>query len=134
MLTESNADAYDSRLYSTSPPQKSTNDSNSKRSQIYIPRSIIGPKVINAVIHIKNLLQLKGIYEEEIQEIILEEHETIRQQTILDQVSKGQTGVNKEFPLIFIHNIPIGVSCLRESIILSFSAFRITRRRKIYTL
>lgn len=70
---------------------------------IYVNKNFIGPKLINTMIHIKNLLQLKGIYEEDIEEIILQENDY----NLINKIML-ETNVT-DFPIIYILNQPVGV-------------------------
>jgi len=93
-------------------------NSQKSRAQIYLKRENIGPKLINSIVYAKNLLQLKGIFENEIEEIVLEENEDAQANQILEQI--GGISSRKDFPVIFINEIPIGtIGDLEESIISS---------------
>jgi len=86
------------------------------RAQIYLKRNTISPKIINSIIYTKNLLQLKGISEEEIEEIVLEDDQEVQAHQILEQI--GGIQKKKDFPVIYILNTPIGtVSDLEEWVI-----------------
>jgi hypothetical protein len=69
---------------------------------LYLKKVAIGPKVINTIVHIKNLLQLKGIFEDEIEEILLQDGDE-RLAGVIEKAGKD------EFPLIFVQDVCIGV-------------------------
>ncbi len=69
---------------------------------LYLRKTSIGPKIINTIVHIKNLLQLKGIFEDEIEEVLLTDGERMR------AVMEKNNGKD-EFPVIFIQDTCIGV-------------------------
>lgn len=90
----------DNTLLGVSPPQKSLTN---PCATLYLKRTSVGPKLINTIVHIKNLLQLKGIDEEEIEEIFLQEDE----QRLKDVLEKANG--KEEFPIIFVSDVYIGV-------------------------
>jgi glutaredoxin len=94
--------------FGVSPKQKSALNS---IAILYLKKTTIGPKVISTIVHIKNLLQLKGIFEDEIEEILLTEEDP-RIQTIFEKTGKD------EFPVIFIQEVCIGtVSDLEDWVV-----------------
>ncbi len=90
----------DNTLFGASPPQKSLTN---PCATLYLKRTSVGPKLINTIVHIKNLLQLKGIDEEEIEEIFLQEDEQ-RYKDVLEKANGKE-----EFPIIFVSDVYIGV-------------------------
>jgi len=87
-------------------------------AQIFFFRDSIGPKLINSIVYVKNLLQLKGIGEEDIEEVVLESEFDIQAHLILDRI-KGV--VKKDFPIISVNNCLMGTIATLEEWIYSSS-------------
>jgi len=81
-----------------SPKEKSIQNA---IATLYLKKTTIGPKIINTIVHIKNLLQLKGIFEDEIEEVLLSDGEKMK---AMVEKNDGKD----EFPIVFIQDVCIG--------------------------
>jgi hypothetical protein len=89
---------------STSPPRKIFNEEKQIRIKLFVRKGFIGPKLINTLIHVKNLLNLKGIFEGEIQEILLDNDHTKDPVDLKEITERLEFSKGPKFPIIFIRS------------------------------
>jgi glutaredoxin len=96
-------------LLANSPPSKSGFfEGKFVKARLYLKGGAIGPKVINTVVHIKNLLQLKGINEEDVEEIVIDQNDEEKLRQIQEQANAT------ELPIVFVHDVAVGVITLKS--------------------
>mmetsp|Transcript_25638 Transcript_25638/g.36010 ORF Transcript_25638/g.36010 Transcript_25638/m.36010 type:complete len:302 (-) Transcript_25638:130-1035(-) len=105
--------------FSTSPPEKNWFGTQQPEAQLYLLKNTIGPRVINSIIHTKNLLNVKGIREHDIQEILIDEDpEEWKFKRVPEEVTNFLTKHQSSSPIIVVHNVFIGdVNQLEEWVV-----------------